>query len=175
MKIMQMKRAANFQPLYRFCPHFSRTKKPLVHHMTLFECSTSQYPSSNPMSWDIWVKSNGDVCNSNLLTPRDWDACITPVAVWTIGSTGTPCLSGTYTIWALFNATHAKHGRPRHKPPSLPPATFNRNSCKSPFQVNIYRITLAFRSAAALVSSFTCSRSITTIQRLTEVIVTCNT
>lgn len=57
--------------------------------MTLFECSTSLYPSSNPSSWDIWVKSSGDVCNSNLLTPRDWDACITPVAVWTISSTGT--------------------------------------------------------------------------------------
>lgn len=56
--------------------------------MTLFECSTSAYPSSDPISWDIWVKSSGAVCNSNLLTPRDWDACITPVAVWTISSTG---------------------------------------------------------------------------------------
>lgn len=66
----------------------SQTQTPLVHHMTLFECSTSSYPSSDPMSWDIWVKSSGAVCNSNLLTPRDWDACITPVAVWTISSTG---------------------------------------------------------------------------------------
>ncbi|XP_055310996.1 MOXD1 homolog 1 [Sitodiplosis mosellana] len=66
----------------------NQTKKPLVHHMTLFECSTSAYPSSDPLSWDIWVKSSGAVCNSNLLTPRDWDACITPVAVWTISSTG---------------------------------------------------------------------------------------
>lgn len=69
----------------------SQTNKPLVHHMTLFECSTSSYPSSDPISWDIWVKSSGAVCNSNLLTPRDWDACITPVAVWTISSTGKAC------------------------------------------------------------------------------------
>lgn len=81
--------------LFIFClysmlgSNFSQTKKPLVHHMTLFECSTSAYPSSDPLSWDIWVKSSGAVCNSNLLTPRDWDACITPVAVWTISSTGT--------------------------------------------------------------------------------------
>lgn len=67
---------------------FSQTNKPLVHHMTLFECSTSAYPTSDPNSWDIWVRSSGAVCNSNLLTPRDWDACITPVAVWTISSTG---------------------------------------------------------------------------------------
>lgn len=81
----------------------SQTNKPLVHHMTLFECSTSAYPSSDPISWDIWVKSSGAVCNSNLLTPRDWDACITPVAVWTISSTGkyTPLV---YFAWQLdFN------------------------------------------------------------------------
>lgn len=71
-----------------FIFNFSHSKKPLVHHMTLFECSTSSYPGSDPVSWDIWVKSNGAVCNSNLLTPRDWDACITPVAVWAISSTG---------------------------------------------------------------------------------------
>lgn len=75
------------------CPfyysYYSDTNKPLVHHMTLFECSQSSYPGSDPMSWDIWVKSSGAVCNSNLLTPRDWDACITPVAVWSISSTGT--------------------------------------------------------------------------------------
>ncbi|XP_055379541.1 MOXD1 homolog 1 [Condylostylus longicornis] len=64
------------------------TKKPLVHHMILFECSTSSYSNSNSASWDVWVKSNGSVCNSNLVTPRDWDSCITPVAVWSIGSTG---------------------------------------------------------------------------------------
>lgn len=56
--------------------------------MTLFECSTKSYPGSDPASWDVWVKSSGAVCNSNLLTPRDWDACITPVAVWSIGSSG---------------------------------------------------------------------------------------
>ncbi|XP_036334198.1 MOXD1 homolog 1-like, partial [Rhagoletis pomonella] len=67
----------------------SNTNKPLVHHMTLFECSTKSYPGSDPLSWEVWVKSSGAVCNSNLLTPHDWDSCITPVAVWTIGSTGT--------------------------------------------------------------------------------------
>uniref|UniRef100_A0A1I8PU30 DOMON domain-containing protein n=1 Tax=Stomoxys calcitrans TaxID=35570 RepID=A0A1I8PU30_STOCA len=66
----------------------SVSSQPLVHHMTLFECSTKSYPGSDPASWDVWVKSSGAVCNSNLLTPRDWDACITPVAVWSIGSTG---------------------------------------------------------------------------------------
>ncbi|XP_036334725.1 MOXD1 homolog 1-like [Rhagoletis pomonella] len=66
----------------------SNTNKPLVHHMTLFECSTKSYPGSDPLSWEVWVKSSGAVCNSNLLTPHDWDSCITPVAVWTIGSTG---------------------------------------------------------------------------------------
>lgn len=34
------------------------------------------------------MKSSGAVCNSNQLTPRDWDACITPVAMWGIGATG---------------------------------------------------------------------------------------
>ncbi|KNC32203.1 MOXD1-like protein 1, partial [Lucilia cuprina] len=66
----------------------SGASQPLVHHMTLFECSTKSYPGSDPASWDVWVKSSGAVCNSNLLTPRDWDACITPVAVWSIGSSG---------------------------------------------------------------------------------------
>ncbi|KAJ6646050.1 MOXD1 like 1 [Pseudolycoriella hygida] len=64
------------------------TKKSIVHHMTLFECSSSSYPGSDPLSWDVWVKSNGAVCNSNLLTPRDWDSCVTPIAVWAVGSTG---------------------------------------------------------------------------------------
>lgn len=64
------------------------TDQPLVHHMSLFECSTKSYPGSDPASWDVWVKSSGAVCNSNLLTPRDWDSCITPVAVWSIGSSG---------------------------------------------------------------------------------------
>lgn len=77
----------------------SQSKKPLVHHMTLFECSTSSYPGSDPVSWDIWVKSSGDVCNSNLLTPRDWDACITPVAVWAISSTG----KSIYVTNIIFN------------------------------------------------------------------------
>lgn len=77
----------------------SQTKKPLVHHMTLFECSTSSYPSSDPASWDIWVKSSGAVCNSNLLTPRDWDACITPVAVWTISSTGLCWCFDKNSLW----------------------------------------------------------------------------
>ncbi|CAD7088046.1 unnamed protein product [Hermetia illucens] len=66
----------------------STTNKPLVHHMTLFECSAMSYPSSDPASWDVWVKSNGAVCNSNLLTPMDWDSCISPVAVWAVGSSG---------------------------------------------------------------------------------------
>ncbi|XP_049547177.1 MOXD1 homolog 1 [Anopheles darlingi] len=66
----------------------SSTKQPLVHHMTLFECSTNSYPGSDPNSWDVWVKSSGAVCNSNLLTPRDWDSCITPVATWGVGASG---------------------------------------------------------------------------------------
>ncbi|XP_037953331.1 MOXD1 homolog 1 [Teleopsis dalmanni] len=66
----------------------SSKAQPMVHHMTLFECSTRSYPGSDPLSWDVWAKSAGAVCNSNLLTPRDWDACITPIAVWSIGSTG---------------------------------------------------------------------------------------
>lgn len=70
--------------------YFRSTKKPLVHHMTLFECSMSSYPGPDSSSWDVWVKSNGAVCNSNLLTPRDWDSCINPVAVWAIGATGRP-------------------------------------------------------------------------------------
>nr|XP_036230713.1 MOXD1 homolog 1 [Bactrocera oleae] len=66
----------------------SNTNQPLVHHMTLFECTTKSYPGSDPHSWEVWVKSSGAVCNSNLLTPHDWDSCITPVAVLSIGSTG---------------------------------------------------------------------------------------
>lgn len=68
--------------------NYRSTRKPLVHHMTLFECSMSSYPGPDSSSWDVWVKSNGAVCNSNLLTPRDWDSCINPVAVWAIGATG---------------------------------------------------------------------------------------
>lgn len=68
--------------------NFNSVQRSMVHHMTLFECSTSSYPGADPLSWDVWVKSNGAVCNSNLLTPRDWDSCITPIAVWAIGSTG---------------------------------------------------------------------------------------
>lgn len=56
--------------------------------MTLFECSTKSYPGSDSASWDVWVRSTGTVCNSNSLTPRDWDSCSTPVAVWSIGSSG---------------------------------------------------------------------------------------
>uniref|UniRef100_B4MQU2 GK21375 n=2 Tax=Drosophila willistoni TaxID=7260 RepID=B4MQU2_DROWI len=65
-----------------------KSHKNLVHHMTLFECSVKSFPGSDPASWDVWVRSSGTVCNSNLLTPRDWDSCSTPVAVWSIGSTG---------------------------------------------------------------------------------------
>lgn len=68
--------------------NYSNSNQPLVHHMTLFECTTKSYPGSDPHSWEVWVKSSGAVCNSNLLTPHDWDSCITPVAVWSIGSTG---------------------------------------------------------------------------------------
>lgn len=56
--------------------------------MTLFECSLSAYPGHDPSSWEVWVKSDGTDCNGNLLTPRDWDACITPVAMWGIGASG---------------------------------------------------------------------------------------
>uniref|UniRef100_A0A6P4EPV5 MOXD1 homolog 1 n=1 Tax=Drosophila rhopaloa TaxID=1041015 RepID=A0A6P4EPV5_DRORH len=60
----------------------------IVHHMTLFECQSKLYPGSDLSSWDVWAKSFGTVCNSNLLTPRDWDSCSTPVAVWSLGSKG---------------------------------------------------------------------------------------
>ncbi|XP_020809804.1 MOXD1 homolog 1 isoform X3 [Drosophila serrata] len=60
----------------------------IVHQMTLFECQTKSYPGSDPLSWDLWVRGSGTVCNSNLLTPRDWDSCSTPVAVWSPGSKG---------------------------------------------------------------------------------------
>ncbi|XP_017062155.1 MOXD1 homolog 1 [Drosophila ficusphila] len=59
-----------------------------IHHMTLFECQSKLYLGSNPSSWDVWVKSSGTVCNNNLLTPRDWESCSTPVAVWSKGSKG---------------------------------------------------------------------------------------
>lgn len=72
--------------------YFSSLKSSsVVHHMTLFECSSAAtYPTgaADTLIWDVWVKSNGAVCNSNLLTPRDWDSCITPIASWAIGSTG---------------------------------------------------------------------------------------
>ncbi|EDW94958.1 uncharacterized protein Dyak_GE19798 [Drosophila yakuba] len=60
----------------------------VVHHMTLFECQSKLFSGSDPSSWDLWVRSAGTVCNSNQLTPRDWDSCSTPVAVWSLGSDG---------------------------------------------------------------------------------------
>lgn len=66
----------------------SKKSSPLVHHMTLFECASVTHPGADTLSWDVWVKSSGTICNSNLLTPRDWDACITPIASWAIGSSG---------------------------------------------------------------------------------------
>ncbi|EDW61204.1 MOXD1 homolog 1 [Drosophila virilis] len=68
--------------------HVSTADDTVVHHMTLFECSAKSYPGSDSESWDVWVRSTGTVCNSNSLTPRDWDSCSTPVAVWSVGSTG---------------------------------------------------------------------------------------
>lgn len=56
--------------------------------MTLFQCQSKSYPQSDLSSWNLWVRSSGTVCNSNLLTPRDWDSCSTPVAVWSPGSKG---------------------------------------------------------------------------------------
>lgn len=56
--------------------------------MTLYECSPYSYLGSDTSSWDVWVKSNGAICNSNSLTPRDWDSCITPVSTWSIGASG---------------------------------------------------------------------------------------
>lgn len=56
--------------------------------MTLFECSMLAYPSTDSLTWDVWVNSKGAVCSSNLLTPRDWDACLDPVATWSVGATG---------------------------------------------------------------------------------------
>lgn len=64
------------------------TKLPLVHHMSLYECSQLSYPHSDSASWDVWVKSNGATCNTGLLTPRDWDSCITLVATWGAGGNG---------------------------------------------------------------------------------------
>ncbi|KAH8372725.1 hypothetical protein KR009_004044 [Drosophila setifemur] len=60
----------------------------IVHRMTLFECQSKSFSGSDSSSWDIWVRSSGTICNSNLLTPRDWDSCSTPVAVWSPGSKG---------------------------------------------------------------------------------------
>lgn len=83
----------------------------LVHHMTLFECTSNSYPGSDPLAWDVWVKSNGAVCNSNLLTPRDWDSCVTPIASWAVSSTG------TYSIWYIEHCIlYAKYAPDSEKP-----------------------------------------------------------
>ncbi|XP_062127901.1 MOXD1 homolog 1 [Drosophila sulfurigaster albostrigata] len=90
-KIMSLPRLTTKHHIVGYEPLITRTSKThesLVHHMTLFECSTKSYPGSDSASWDVWVKSSGTVCNSNSLTPRDWDSCSTPVAVWSIGASG---------------------------------------------------------------------------------------
>lgn len=46
------------------------------------------YPGTDSLTWDVWVNSKGAVCSSNLLTPRDWDACLDPVATWSVGASG---------------------------------------------------------------------------------------
>jgi hypothetical protein len=53
--------------------------------MTLFECQLNAFSGND---WDMWARTSGAVCNSNSLTPVDWDSCITPVAAWGVGSTG---------------------------------------------------------------------------------------
>lgn len=53
--------------------------------MTLYECST--YTGFNPNAWDVWGKTNGNVCNSDISTPHDWQSCFSPVATWNIGGT----------------------------------------------------------------------------------------
>uniref|UniRef100_A0A336L841 CSON004817 protein n=1 Tax=Culicoides sonorensis TaxID=179676 RepID=A0A336L841_CULSO len=64
----------------------SSTKHPLIHHMTLFECDS--YSGSDPNAWDVWGKTVGAVCNSDSLTPHDWNSCITPIATWGMGGSG---------------------------------------------------------------------------------------
>lgn len=54
--------------------------------MTLFECAS--YSGSDPNAWDVWGKTTGNVCNSETLTPHDWEACYTPVATWNVGGIG---------------------------------------------------------------------------------------
>ncbi|KAH8364445.1 hypothetical protein KR084_007046 [Drosophila pseudotakahashii] len=88
-KIVQLPELTKKQHIIGYEPLLSgKYDRNMVHHMTLFECQTKLYPGSDPASWDIWVRSSGTVCNSNLLTPRDWDSCSTPVAVWSAGSDG---------------------------------------------------------------------------------------
>ncbi|XP_022225581.2 MOXD1 homolog 1 isoform X1 [Drosophila obscura] len=90
-KIVRLPKLIEKQHIIGFEALLSRsggTHTNIVHQMTLFECQTKFYPGSDPASWDVWVRSSGTVCNSNLLTPRDWDSCSAPVAVWSTGSTG---------------------------------------------------------------------------------------
>ncbi|XP_037723079.1 MOXD1 homolog 1 [Drosophila subpulchrella] len=88
-KIVQLPELTKKQHIIGYEPLLSgKHDRNIVHHMTLFECQSKSYPGSDPSSWDIWVRSSGTVCNSNLLTPRDWDSCSTPVAVWSLGSDG---------------------------------------------------------------------------------------
>lgn len=54
--------------------------------MTLFECGS--YAGSDPNAWDVWGKTGGNVCNSETVTPHDWDTCYTAIATWTVGSIG---------------------------------------------------------------------------------------
>nr|XP_041631596.1 MOXD1 homolog 1 isoform X2 [Drosophila kikkawai]XP_041631597.1 MOXD1 homolog 1 isoform X2 [Drosophila kikkawai] len=90
-KIVRLPEFSNKQHIIGYealLSHFGHLNSNIVHQMTLFECQTKSYPGSDPLSWDLWVRSSGTVCNSNLLTPRDWDSCSTPVAVWSPGSQG---------------------------------------------------------------------------------------
>ncbi|KAL5275199.1 MOXD1 family protein [Megaselia abdita] len=89
-KIFKMPNLTEKHHIIGYEPLLTKVKNgnSLVHHMTLYECSPNSYLGSDPSSWDVWVKSNGAICNSNSLTPRDWDSCITPVSTWSIGATG---------------------------------------------------------------------------------------
>ncbi|KAH8234531.1 hypothetical protein KR032_008225 [Drosophila birchii] len=90
-KIVQLPELSYKQHIIGYEPllsHSSDLNSNIVHQMTLFECQTKSFPGSDPLSWDLWVRSSGTVCNSNLLTPRDWDSCSTPIAVWSPGSKG---------------------------------------------------------------------------------------
>ncbi|KAG5679456.1 hypothetical protein PVAND_009021 [Polypedilum vanderplanki] len=72
------------QHIIGFEPILSRekeNKRTFVHHMTLFECKSTE--AFNDL--DMWSKSNGVECSSNQYSSRNWDSCVTPVAAYAYG------------------------------------------------------------------------------------------